>query len=160
MIDRTAERFDVTPTRLVADAGYGSAEMVGWLADKRGIEPHVKLIDKSERKDGTFSRGDFAYDEVRDAYVCPAGKDLHKRRRVYSKPIPTVSQDGLIFYHASKFDCDGCTLKPKCCPNTPARKVPRSIHEAARDKARAIARTEAYAVSRRQRKKVEMLLLI
>ena len=30
-------------------------------------------------------------------------------------------------------------------------------HEAARDKARAIAKTEAYAVSRRQRKKVEML---
>jgi hypothetical protein len=31
MIDRTAERFDVTPSRLVGDAGYGSAEMVGWL---------------------------------------------------------------------------------------------------------------------------------
>ena len=36
-------------------------------------------------------------------------------------------------------------------------KVPRSIHEAARDKARAIAKTEAYVVSRRERKKVEML---
>jgi hypothetical protein len=49
MIDRTAEQFDVTPSRLVADAGYGSAEMVGWLVDERGIEPHVKLMDKSER---------------------------------------------------------------------------------------------------------------
>jgi hypothetical protein len=39
----------------------------------------------------------------------------------------------------------------------PARKIARSIHEAARDKARAIAKTEAYAVSRRERKKVEML---
>jgi DDE family transposase len=38
-----------------------------------------------------------------------------------------------------------------------ARKIARSIHEAARDKARAIAKTEAYAVSRRERKKVEML---
>jgi hypothetical protein len=28
MLDRTAEQFDVTPSRLVADAGYGSAEMV------------------------------------------------------------------------------------------------------------------------------------
>jgi Transposase DDE domain len=37
------------------------------------------------------------------------------------------------------------------------RKIARSIHEAARDKARAIAKTEAYAVSRRERKKVEML---
>jgi hypothetical protein len=32
-----------------------------------------------------------------------------------------------------------------------------SIHEAARDKARAIAKTKAYAISRRERKKVEML---
>ena len=39
----------------------------------------------------------------------------------------------------------------------PARKIARSVHEAARDKARAIAKTEAYAVSRRERKKVEML---
>ena len=50
MLDRTA------PSRLVADGGYGSAEMVGWLVDERGIEPHVNPIDKSERTDGTFSR--------------------------------------------------------------------------------------------------------
>ena len=56
MLDRTAEQFEVTPSRLVADAGYGSAEMVGWLVDERGIEPHVKLMDKSERTDGTLSR--------------------------------------------------------------------------------------------------------
>ena len=38
-----------------------------------------------------------------------------------------------------------------------ARKIARSVHEAARDNARAIAKTEAYAVSCRERKKVEML---
>ena len=54
MLDRTAEQFDVTPSRLVADAGYGSAEMVGWLVDERGIEPHVKLMDKAERTDERF----------------------------------------------------------------------------------------------------------
>ena len=47
--------------------------------------------------------------------------------------------------------------KARCCPNAPARKVPRSIHEVARDKARTIAKTEAYVVSRRERKKIEML---
>ena len=59
MLDRTAEEFDVQPSRLVADAGYGSAEMLGWLVDERSIEPHVKVFDKSERMDGTFSRSDF-----------------------------------------------------------------------------------------------------
>jgi Transposase DDE domain len=60
-------------------------------------------------------------------------------------------------YRASKRDCEACPLKPRCCPNTPARKVPRSIHEGARDLARDIAKTEAYQISRYQRKKVEML---
>src|ERR1700677_430191 len=71
MLDRTTEQFDITPSRLVADAGYGSAEMIEWLGDERGIEPHVKLMDKSERTDGTFSRSDFAYDPDRNLYVCP-----------------------------------------------------------------------------------------
>jgi Transposase DDE domain len=68
-----------------------------------------------------------------------------------------VTKEGTMIYFARKHDCGACALKPKCCPNAPARKIARSIHEAARDKARAIAKTEAYAVSRRERKKVEML---
>lgn len=48
-------------------------------------------------------------------------------------------------------------LKPRCCSNAPARKIPRSIHEGARDRARDIAATDAYVTSRRERKKVDML---
>jgi hypothetical protein len=58
---------------------------------------------------------------------------------------------------ATKHDCGACALKPRCCPNRPARKLLRSIHEGARDLARDVAKTEEYAVSRQQRKKVEML---
>ena len=47
-------------------------------------------------------------------------------------------------YRASKLDCEACSLKPRCCPNAPARKIPRSIHEGARDLARDIATTDAY----------------
>jgi hypothetical protein len=42
-------------------------------------------------------------------------------------------------------------------PNIPARKVPRSIHEGARDMARRIAKSWQGRTSRRLRKKVEML---
>ena len=73
MLDRTAEQFDVTPSRLVADAGCGSAEMIAWLVDEREIEPHIKLMDKSERKDGTFSRSDFAFDPEGNLYASPGG---------------------------------------------------------------------------------------
>ena len=147
MLDRTSEQFDLTPSRLVADGGYGSADMVGWLVDERGIEPHVNLIDKSERTDGTFSRSDFAFDTERDLYVCPGGKELRKSRRAFSMPREGVAKDGAIRYRAAQHDCDACVLKPKCCPNMPARKIARSVHEAARDKARAIAKTEEFPPS-------------
>jgi hypothetical protein len=152
MLDRTAEQFDLTPSRLVADGGYGSADMVGWLVDERGIEPHVKLIDKAERTDGTFSRSDFVFDPDRNLYVCPSGKELRKYHRAFAKPRDGVTKEGTLIYFARKQDCGACALKPKCCPNTPARKIARSVHEAARDKARAIAKTDAYAVSCRERK--------
>jgi hypothetical protein len=45
----------------------------------------VKLMDKSERKDGTFSRSDFAFDPDRNLYVCPGGKELRKHHRAFAK---------------------------------------------------------------------------
>ena len=47
-----------------------------WLVNEQGIAPHVPVIDKSQREDGTFSREDFSYDEIRDIYTCPAGRTL------------------------------------------------------------------------------------
>jgi hypothetical protein len=151
MIERSLERFDLYPERLAGDSAYGSAEMFGWLVQEQGIEPPVPVLDKSERTDGSFSREDFTYDQKGDVYFCPAGKMLACK--------DTLVNDGAtLLYRASKYDCDACALKPRCCPTTPARKVPRSIHEGARDMARDITKTEAYRTSRRQRKKVEMLL--
>src|SRR4030088_2659021 len=157
MIERSLEHFDLYPERLIGDTAYGSAEMLNWLGHERGIEPHIPVFDKSQRSDGTFSRDDFAYDHKRDCYVCPAGKELRQRQKIYRMPRPFVDEDGMMRYRASKLDCEGCSLKPQCCPNAPARKIPRSIHEGARDMARDIAATEAYVTSRRERKKVEML---
>ena len=68
-----------------------------------------------------------------------------------------MNDGAALIYRASTYDCGPCELKPRCCPNAPARKIPRSIHEGARDLAREIAKTDAYATSRRERKKVEML---
>jgi transposase len=150
MIERTKERFDLYPARLAGDSAYGSAEMLGWLVYEHGIEPHVSVFDRSARKDGTFSREDFTYDHEGDVYFCPAGKMLTCKGTL-------VNDGATLLYRASKYDCDACELKPGCCPKTPARKVPRSVYEGARDMARDIARTAEGLVSRRQRKKIEML---
>jgi len=150
MIDRVEERFGLYPEKLAADRAYGSAEMLGWLVHERGIEPHIPVFDKSARTDGTFERDDFTYDRESDVYFCPAGKMLTCKGTL-------VNDGATLMYRASKYDCDACQLKPRCCPNAPARKIPRSIHEDARNMARDIAKTDAYLTSRRERKKIEML---
>src|SRR5437763_4539397 len=157
MVERSITRFDLYPERLIGDSAYGSAEMLNWLVHEQGIEPHIPVFDKSQRTDGTFSRDAFTYDHERDCYICPAGKELRKRQKIYRVPRPLVDEDGMMRYRASKLDCESCSLKPQCCPKAPARKIPRSIHEGARDMARDIAKTEGYRTSRCQRKKVEML---
>jgi hypothetical protein len=64
------------------------------------------------------------------------------------------SNDGR--YHASLPDCRICVLKQKCCPNMPSRRIVRDVNEAARDVARALAKTEAFERSLCYRKRVEM----
>lgn len=150
MIERSISRFDLCPAKIMGDSAYGSAEMLGWLVYEHGIEPHVTVFDKSARKDGTFARDDFTYDHERDAYFCPGG--------IMLTTTGTLVNDGAtMLYRASKNDCTGCVLKPGCCPKEPARKVPRSIHEGARDMARQIAKSWEGRISRRLRKKIEML---
>jgi Transposase DDE domain len=68
-----------------------------------------------------------------------------------------VNDGATLLYRASKFACDACALKPRCCPKEPARKVPRSLFEGARDMARHFEQSEAGRALRRQRKKVEIL---
>lgn len=152
MIERTQATFDLKPDWLVADTAYGSAPNLHFLVDKKNIAPHVPVIDKSKREDGTFSRDDFIYDEARDCYVCRNGKVLPR-----SSGARGSRGDDMISYFSRVADCRACPLKSKCCPKSPSRKITRHIHEAARDVARAIAKTPAYDQTRRDRKKVEML---
>jgi hypothetical protein len=149
MIERTSDRFGLKPERLAADSAYGSAPSLHWLVETQEIEPHIPVFDKSRRDDGTFSRSDFQFDEARNVYNCPGGKTLTTRG--------TVVNDEQILYRASKFDCTPCPLKVRCCPKEPARKIPRSVFERARDVARSLVGTASYERSRQQRKKIEML---
>ncbi|MEM1164341.1 MAG: transposase, partial [Pseudomonadota bacterium] len=80
MIDRVRDRFGLWPEGLIADMAYGSGDMLNWLVEERGIEPHIPVIDKSKRDDGTFSREDLHYDHRRDAYICTAVKGLRQFR--------------------------------------------------------------------------------
>ena len=71
MIDRVQKVHNLMPEHLIADTAYGSGPMLDWLVEKRGIAPHIPVIDKSGRKDGTFERADFTFDTENDLYICP-----------------------------------------------------------------------------------------
>jgi transposase len=149
MIDRTEECFDIKPERLAADTAYGSAANLNWLVNDKKIAPHIPVIDKSKREDGTFSREDFTFYKEGNVYICPAFKALTTTGKVMN--------DDQLLYRASKPNCDACSFKMRCCPKEPARKILRSIYEEARDVARALAKTKAFEQSCRERKRIEML---
>ena len=126
--------------------GLWDRQFLGWLVGT-GVTPHIPVWDKSEREDGTLSRSDFTFDKERNVYVCPAGQLL--------KTTGRVGADHTLKYRASKRACDRCPLKPRCCPKTPSRDIPRDVEEE-RDVARALMGTPEYDKSRDERKKVEM----
>src|SRR3954468_16128816 len=88
-----AKSRSFVPARRASIASRAGAVKAGrraWLAAGSGvarlrldrtehgarIKPVGPVFDKSARDDGTFSRGDFAYNQEADIYVCPAGMAL------------------------------------------------------------------------------------
>jgi transposase len=148
MIDRTERCFALRPKRLAADTAYGTGKFLGWLVNDKKIVPHIPVWEKSDRADGIFSRADFIWDRRHGHYICPNGKPL--------RTSGTVHDGRTLLYRASKRDCDVCPLRSRCCTRDAARKIPRDVHEDARDVARRKMRTKAFARSRDERKRVEM----
>jgi transposase len=146
MIERVARRFGLQPQRLAGDTVYGAVSLLKWLVDRQ-ITPHIPVWDKSARSDGTFSRADFVFDQERNVYVCPGGAQLTS--------TGNIDQGHIVYYRANKKDCSACSLKPRCT-TAAVRKVTRDLNEDVRDSVRALANTDAFQQSRRERKKVEM----
>jgi len=157
MIDRVEDRFGIKPKRLIGDMAYGTAELLAWIVNDKAIEPHVPVWDKTQRTDDTLSSSDFQWDEQGNEYRCPQGHALRSEWRPFKNLRTHITKDENIIYRSRQSDCASCPMKARCCPNTPIRKIRRSIHEDARNVARAVAKTRLYKQSRKDRKKVEML---
>src|SRR5215813_10799112 len=115
--ERTEARFNIKSERLAADSAYGSASTLHWLVNDKQIAPHIPVIDKSKRTDGTFSREAFAFDSENNTYTCPAGKTLTTTGKVVN--------DEQLLYRATKRDGDICPFKMRCGPKEPMRKSAR-----------------------------------
>lgn len=155
-LDRVYEKFDLDPERIIADTAYGSGPMLGWLVDRK-IAPHIPVIDKASRTDGTWSREDVECDPEGDHYICPEGQSLEQSRRNHSDPNRGPTTTGRTKYRGLKLICQVCPFIAKCCPNATSRTITREEHENVRQITRDRATTKQYVVSMRLRKKVEML---
>src|SRR5215471_17641375 len=121
--DRTVGGAAREPFRLDVEAllGAGSGANLNWLVNEAKIAPHIPVVDKSKREDGTFSREDFSFDQEQNNYICPAGKVLTTTGKLFN--------DGeTLYYRAKTRDCRSCILKAQCCPKLPMRRIQRSIY--------------------------------
>lgn len=153
----SGQRMAVDASLREADANKQySAPMLGWLVDRK-IAPHIPVIDKAGRPDGTWPRTAFEWDADNNQYICPEGEVLKQFRRNYSDPNHGLSGKGVAKYRALRHTCLACPSKNQCCPKNDFRSITREEHEDARQVAHDIAKTKQYTVSMKLRKKVEML---
>lgn len=106
------------------------------------------MLDRQHQTDGKYDLSYFAYDADRDSFTCLEGHEMRVRK---VDPAARIKR-----YSADTETCGPCPIR-KACTTAPARSVTRHMDEDARQIARDLSITEEFAVSRRKRKKVEML---
>lgn len=125
MAKKAQRVLGVETLEVAADTGYFNVQHIKACMDA-GITPYVPEPDwhTRVRKQGRFSREEFHYNAELDAYRCPAGQLLKRRR--------TLQKNGkLMFGYASQASiCTQCLLKTTCLPaKTPYRQIYRWEHE-------------------------------
>jgi len=148
MLTRFAQWQGREPQSLAADTTYGNGEFLQWLAD-RSITPYMRTRDSIHRKRSPFYGPDrFTYEPENNRYICPAGQPLNYGGRSHRNHAWT--------YIGTRKRCGPCSLRPQCT-SAAFRCLVIHQHEPARQRARQLPNTEAFAKAQRQRKKVEAL---
>jgi len=148
MIGRFTQWQGREPVSVAADATYGNGEFLQWLLD-RGITPYMRTRDSALRKNNPgYGPERFTYLPESNRYLCPAGEQLnYVGRNVRNRAHA---------YIGSAKGCGACSQKAQCTSGR-YKYLAIHIHEPARQRARNLANTPAFASAQRERKKVEAL---
>jgi hypothetical protein len=138
---RARFRRKLRPKRAVGDTTYGTAENIRAPEDA-GIRAYVPLADFDQRTP-FFGQKDFTYDAERDAYRCPAGASLRRRKADHAA--------GAVRYRAEAAICNACILKAKRTPGETGRTVTRSFYEEYLERVAGYHDTAAYRKAMRKR---------
>lgn len=119
-LDEHARNVGGSPQTVVADKGYGTADVYRSLAERQVTPciPHQK--HHGGRGAGIYKAGAFHYDPDRDAYRCPQG---HWLRRY------TTTKDGSGRYRAAKGICTGCPRRALCTHARDGRRLTRHVKQ-------------------------------
>ncbi len=147
MIERYRERYGSLPQTLAADTTYGNGELLQWL-DDRGIDAYIRVKENPNGPTDLYGIDQFTYVPEENGYLCPEGKLL--------KYVGVNKRNRTHVYYSTVKRCRDCPQKIHC---TRGKYRTLAIHtcEPARQRAYALAKTPAFAISQRARRKVEAL---
>jgi transposase len=108
----TADLPSTEPTTVSADAGYFSAENIA--EDREGIDLLI-AAGRGERAaraiaGSCYTADCFAYDAVRNVWLCPANKVLTQQQT----PPGAMGRPKQDYYEAAAADCADCPLRKQC----------------------------------------------
>jgi IS5 family transposase len=114
-LDQHEHNTGIAPRTVVADKGYGTAEVYESMAHRQ-ITPCIP--HQKHNGVGIYGPGHFRYDAPRDAYQCPQGQWLHRY---------CTTGDGSGRYRAAQGVCAVCACQSQCTKAKDGRRLTRYI---------------------------------
>lgn len=128
-----------------ADSEYGTQSLYHFLISEN-ITPFIPP-QLAHKRPNPFAKDAFSYESEQDAYICPAGQKLLRRRYNPAKKQYEYGQ-------ASQGQCRNCPMKQECTPKRGSRIIQRLLYQDDVDRGRELAKTREYKNQMRKRKHI------
>lgn len=144
MVEMVEQNLGSLPKEASGDAGYSSYENLEY-AQQKGLDAYIPddfflALEKKDQSEKRYHKSNFQYDQMRDVYICPEGKNLKRYQE-----MKRLGKPPFIIYRGKS--CKGCAVKEECTTG-PARRITRdgreSLVEAMREKLRSDEGREIY----------------
>lgn len=122
---------------VLADAGYSNGEQLA-NCEEVGIEPVVPPNRAVNNQGEFYQKSDFEYDEERDVFICPQGKELTHQTYSSAKKYHLYARTG----------CDACPLQSHCT-KVDKRWITRHFYEEALNRSASRVRENPQLMRRR-----------
>jgi len=138
MVESVERNLGALPDKGTADAGHSSYDNLEYAEGKKldmyMPDNFLEALDEKEEGEKRYHKSNFRYDETRDSYICPEGKELKRwaEQKCEGKPP-------LILYRGES--CSECPVRERCTAGE-ARTVGRDGREPLLEAMRQKLRTE------------------